>query len=131
MLDEIDHIADRAFRIRGSDMRELFTHAALGLFRLQDQHPCQTALMREIAVQGIDRETLLVNWLNEILYLQETCEEMYVGTEILEISDQRLRARLFGVPDGRGRNLIKAVTFYDLRIEEIDNALEATVTVDV
>ena len=30
----------------------------------------QTSAMREVQVEGVDRESLLVNWLNEILYLE-------------------------------------------------------------
>ena len=48
------------------------------------------AVEREVEVQGFDRETLLVNWLNELLYLQEKHGESYSEFNIGEISEKRL-----------------------------------------
>jgi len=52
------------------------------------------SIILEVDRRGFDRETLLVNWLNEILYLQETRDEGITDSEILEISDVHLKARL-------------------------------------
>jgi SHS2 domain-containing protein len=70
-LTELEHTADRAFLVRGDDLRELFANAADALFRLQRQPAGRASdIIRQVEVEGFDRETLLVNWLNEILYLQ-------------------------------------------------------------
>ena len=129
---EIEHAADRAFRVRGHDLAELFTNAALALTRVQAAIGNEAgATAREVEVTGIDREALLVNWLNEILFLQEKHREIYSRFEVVSISEQQLRARLHGVPLVTARTLIKAVTFHDLELRHGGRGWEATVVVDV
>jgi SHS2 domain-containing protein len=72
-----------------------------------------------------------VNWLNEILYLQEVHHEAYSRTEILEISDQHLKAKLHGQKGDPSRRVIKAVTFHGLHVRQTKKGLEAEVIVDV
>jgi len=129
---EIEHAADRAFRVRGLDLAELFTNAALALAAVQAATGDEASITaREIEVTGIDREALFVNWLNEILYFQEKYRETYSRFEVLSISEQQLRARLHGVPLVTARTLIKAVTFHGLELRHSDRGWEATVVVDV
>jgi SHS2 domain-containing protein len=129
---EIEHAADRAFRVRGHDLAELFTNAALALASVQAAIGNEAgATAREVEVTGIDREALLVNWLNEILFLQERHRETYSRFEVLSISEQQLRARLHGVPLVTARTLIKAVTFHGLELRHSDRGWEAAVVVDV
>jgi SHS2 domain-containing protein len=131
-LNELEHMADRAFRVRGETLKELFANAADALFRLQRQRAgTNFELTREVQVQGYDRETLLVNWLNEILYLQDAHNETLSRAEIIEISDQHLKAKLQGRKDRRVQRLIKAVTFHGLRVEETKTGFEAEIIVDV
>jgi SHS2 domain-containing protein len=131
--EEVEHTADWAFRIRGQTLAGLFLNAARAVCWPRGPVPeFEPSVSREVSVEGVDRETLLVNWLNELLYLQETQCEAYNRFEIAEISDTTLRARV----EGRARqasdaNPIKAVTFHDLRITEIKDGFEVTVVVDV
>jgi SHS2 domain-containing protein len=131
-FDEIEHTADWAFRARGRDMKELFQHAAEAMFALQGQavEPA-VGKTRDLQVEGFDRETLLVNWLNELLYLQETTGESYTGFEIVEMSDARLRAKLQIGAQDKNRRLIKAVTFHNLKLQRAADGWEVTVVVDV
>ncbi len=84
--DEIAHIADRAFKVRGLSLEDLFTNAALALTAIQAvtvQEGSCTA--REVEVTGVDREALLVNWLTEILYLQEKHRESFSRFEVQSV----------------------------------------------
>jgi SHS2 domain-containing protein len=129
---EIEHTADRAFRVRGRNLADLFTNAALALTAVQAATGNEASTTaRELEVTGIDREALLVNWLNEILYLQEKYRETYSRLEVLSISEQQLHARLHAVPLVTARTLIKAVTFHGLEVRQTDRGWEATVVVDV
>jgi SHS2 domain-containing protein len=132
-FDEIEHTADRAFRARGRNLRELFEHAAQAMFALEAGCEGQPVVgpVRDVAVAGFDRETLLINWLNELLYLHEVHKENYVQFEVLEISDARLRARMRVCGRGEGRRLIKAVTFHNLKLQQTEKGWEATIVVDV
>ena len=131
-FQEVEHTADWAFRAHGRDRAQLFTNAAQGMFELQGgAAEGEASVAREIAVSGTDRETLLVNWLNELLYLQETQQESYSRFDILESSDTHLRASVHGCshwPQGR---MIKAVTFHNLEVKPSATGWEATIVVDV
>jgi SHS2 domain-containing protein len=103
------------------------------MFDLQSRHEFAgaDAVEREVEVQGFDRETLLVNWLNELLYLQEKHDETYSEFNIGEISETRLRARIRGRHSRGATRMIKAVTFHGLEIKRTAEGWEATVVVDV
>jgi SHS2 domain-containing protein len=131
-FQEIEHTADWAFRAHGRDLAQLFANAARGMFELQaGAGSGETSVARGVAVSGVDRETLLVNWLNELLYLQETQHETYSRFEVLEISDMHLRALVHGRPSPAERKLIKAVTFHDLEVRRSEDGWEAAIVVDV
>ena len=129
---EVEHTADRAFTVRGRDLAELFALAARALCALQGQATdTQETVSREVEVTGFDREALLVNWLNEILYLQDVHKESYSRFQVRAISDTSLRASLHGEPSASSRRIIKAVTFHGLKIERLPDGWEATIVVDV
>jgi SHS2 domain-containing protein len=128
---EVEHTADRAFTVRGRDLAELFVLAARAICAIQGQPDTQETVSREVEVSGVDRETLLVNWLNEILYLQDVHKESYSRFQVAVISDTFLRASLHGEPDASIRRSIKAVTFHGLKIEHLPDCWEATIVVDV
>ncbi len=132
-FEEVEHTADWAFRARGADLQQLFAGAARAMFELQARQELSAAeaIEREVEVQGFDRETLLVNWLNELLYLQETHGETYSEFNISEISETRLRARIGGRHAPGATRMIKAVTFHGLQIKRTADGWEATVVVDV
>jgi SHS2 domain-containing protein len=132
-FEEVEHTADWAFRARGADLMRLFANAAGAMFELQERPPLPLAeeVERQVEVTGFDRETLLVNWLNELLYLQERHGEIYREFDLQEISDTRLRARLRGQRSPGVARVIKAVTFHGLEIKRLAEGWEATVVVDV
>ncbi len=107
LYEEIEHTADRSFRVRGGDLRQLFTNAAHALSSIERAHGREKAtITRDVQVDGIDRETLLVNWLNELLHLEHTRHESYEHFDILEIDDNHLRAQIQGRPEGEARRRV-------------------------
>lgn len=132
-FEEVEHTADWAFRVRGSDLKQLFVNAASAMFELQARQPLPPAeaVEREVEVRGFDPETLLVNWLNELLYLQEKYGEIYRKFDVQEISNTQLRARVRGQRSPGALRMIKAVTFHGLEIKRLAEDWEATVVVDV
>ena len=132
-FEEVEHTADWAFRARGSDLKQLFANAASAMFELPARLPLPQAetVEREVEVRGFDPETLLVNWLNELLYLQEKYGEIYRKFDVQEISDTQLRARVGGQRFAGALRIIKAATFHGLEIKRAGEGWEATVVVDV
>ncbi|HXY10019.1 MAG TPA: archease [Terriglobales bacterium] len=130
--EEVEHTADRAFRIRGRNLRQLLERAAQVLVVLEGEPLARECFVqRVIEVEGTDRETLLVNWLNEILYLEQTHQEIYHHCLLQDVTDHHLRAQLYGRPADHNIASAKAVTFHNLEVKESSEGLEATVVVDV
>jgi SHS2 domain-containing protein len=131
-FEEVEHTADRAFRVRGRTLAELLENAALAMSALDGVKPgAEPSITRDVEVNGVDRETLLVNWLNEILYMEQTRGEVYDRFHVLEASDHHLRAQLHGGKSSSTVSQIKAATFHNLEVKQGPDGLEATVVVDV
>ncbi len=130
-FEELDHTADWAFRAYGRDLNELFENAAYALFALEGVTSAQTTVTREVNVNGIDYESLLVNWLSELLYLQETRGETYAQFTVERLTPTALRAKIQGAPSGPLNKFVKAITYHDLKIEQTPEGWQATVVVDV
>ena len=131
-FQEIEHTADRAFRVTGRNMAELLENTARTIQAVDRPGTMGRILgTRDIQVEGIDRESLLVNWLNEILYLEQAhglaCERF----EIIELKDDHLHARVETREYDGNYSQIKAVTFHNLEIRESSEGVEAEIVVDV
>ena len=138
-FEEIEHTADLRLRAYGRDLPEFFANAALGMFHLMQCHPTarSSPISHHILIESGDAATLLVDWLNEVLYLSERDQACFTTFEInhLEVGDEkpsRLEATVRGkshCPPSKG---IKAVTFYALEITRHESgAYQVTVTFDV
>lgn len=131
-FEEIEHTADWAYRVRGSNLTELFMQAAKGLYFLVGmQLTPGTRTTRSIEVQAIDRESLLVAWLNELLYFHESENLGFDQLEIQHLDDNNLTATVTGAPTQQWVKDIKAVTYHNLAILETPSELEVTLVLDV
>jgi SHS2 domain-containing protein len=131
-IEEIEHTADWAIRVRGRDMRELFVNAARGMFGLlADLEGIEPHIERHIGLQEYDAETLLVSWLSELLWLNEERDLVFVQYDIKTLTLNHLEARVQGDRVPNPSKPIKAVTFHDLEIMETDGAFEVTLVFDV
>jgi SHS2 domain-containing protein len=130
-FEEVEHTADVALRVYGRDWGELLINAAHGMFSLiahREDIPPSTE--QEISLQAIDGETLLVDWLSELLYLHEMEDAVYTSFDILDISPTTLRAIVRGTERWSPRTAIKAVTFNDLHIQKTPQGYTTTIVFD-
>jgi SHS2 domain-containing protein len=131
-FEEIEHMADLAMRAYGRDMRELFANAAYGMFALMAEPSVEgSTCEREVSLEATDYESLLVDWLNELIYLHEVERETYSQFAIETLSPTKLKAHVTGGPTKSKTKAIKAATFHDLAIGETANGLVATIVFDV
>jgi SHS2 domain-containing protein len=130
---EIDHTADVALRVRGHNLSSLFQHAAQGLFHLMRCEPAGELSSSEhaVSVSADDLETLLVDWLAELLYLAERHDVCFQRFEIESFDRNSLSAVAYGSGPQYPQRDIKAVTYADLAIRQVDDGYETTVTFDV
>ncbi len=129
----LEHTAEAKVRLRAPSFGELAAEAGRALARIQLGHAPTppTGAWRTIEVHATDREALLVDWLNELIFLAET--ERWVPAEFQVVGDTgamlRVLARGVSVEEAPAR--AKAATFSGLAIRPIRDGLEADVVFDV
>lgn len=131
-FNEIEHTADTALHIQAENLAELLKYAALGMFSLMglsSDHDSGTR--RRIELEALDREDLLVAWLEELLYLIEMHEVGFGDVDIEVHQDRSLVAMVEEIPGMIPLKEIKAVTYHGLEIIETDKGLETTIVFDV
>jgi SHS2 domain-containing protein len=119
----LEHTADIGLRAYGQTLKEAFENAAIGMFSIiTDLENVKSTLSDEIYIEAEDRESLLVEWLNELLYRFEVEYRVYKRFDIIDWDEEhRLRAVVHGEPLDLGRHQIKtqikACTYHMLKIE--------------
>jgi len=130
-FEEIEHTADAALRVYGGDFGELLVHAALGMFGLIAAWENATlSTEREISLSSVDAETLMVDWLSELLYLHDMEGIVYIDFDILSVSPNSLRAIARGTDEWLPKAVVKAATFNDLHIDRTPQGYSATIVFD-
>ncbi|MGC9347796.1 MAG: archease [Anaerolineae bacterium] len=129
---EIDHTADLSIHVWGDDLADLFAGAALGMFSLvAEAAETEVWVVEAIEMTAIDAEALLVDWLNELLYLHEVKQAVFLAFEIKSISPVHLDAMARGRPVRRYLAHIKAATYHNLEIVETTEGYETELVFDI
>jgi SHS2 domain-containing protein len=127
----LEHTADMAIRVWGPDLPTLFTHAATALFEIMAEPPADDSVSQDVKVSSPDREALLVDWLNELIFMHEVDGETYDRFIIINISDTELQATVLGGKTSRKLKTVKATTYHDLYIHDTAEGVEAHLVFDV
>jgi len=133
---QLPHTADLAWRLWGKDLPELFENAGRALSAtLTDRRYLRRRATREVSLTAIDREALLVDWLNYLLYLFDTDGFLGRDFQIESLTPERLEARVTGENFDPARHpsltAVKAATFHQLSIVPVKDGWEATVVLDL
>ncbi len=131
----IDHTADVGVIAYGQDIRQAFANAARALSSLiAEPEDIRETLHRDIAVTAGDEEGLLVEWLNELIYLFDAEGLIFKRFDINSLSGRQLRARAYGEKaDPAWHKLktgVKAATYHLLKVDP-DNGGRVQVIFDV
>lgn len=129
----LEHTGEVQIRVRGSTLAAVLAEAgrALGELELRGQRPAAPLQWREVEVSSADREALLVEWLNELIFLAETNQAVAVEFHMGQTSDSAVRARVGLVSVEESPSLVKAATYHQVRVAETADGLVADVIVDV
>ncbi|MGD0352100.1 MAG: archease [Dehalococcoidia bacterium] len=132
----INHTADIGIVVYGADIKQVFANAALGLFNLMaDLDNLKEDVKRDIELSAEDVEVLLVEWLNELIYISEVEHIIFKRFEINELSNTQLKATCFGekIKPGQHRlkREIKAATYHMLRLNKEDGSYKVQIIFDI
>lgn len=131
-----EHTADIGLHAYGDSLANLFVHAAQGMESLMvAPEQVQPRMTREVAVEGHDEISLLIAWLNELIFLFDTDFLLLRDFEIDAMSPVMLRACVSGETyDARRHDLssaIKAVTWHEAFVEQGENGYKARIIFDI
>jgi SHS2 domain-containing protein len=134
-FEEVEHTADRALKIFGSDLRELLINAARGMNSLMVKEPAASPATADktvtVELEAMDAEELLVEWLNELAFWAEMEMLIFRRFDLHEVSSTCLTASISGSKAQQLEKHIKAVTYHNLEIVRTAAGLSATVVFDV
>jgi len=129
------HGADIGILGVGSGIREAFEQAAIALTAvITDPASVRAERRIEVRVQAPDRELLLVDWLNALIYAMAT-ERMLFSRFEVDIAGDRLDAIAWGETVDVSRHQpaveVKGATYTELAVRKIGTAWLARCVVDV
>jgi protein archease len=128
----IDHTADWAIRVTAPSAADLFRRSALGLYHLAGMRlASRSRRAHQLQVEGVDWESVLVAWLNELLFLKEQRNEAFPEIEVVAVDQRHLDVLLRGGHVAAWTRDIKAVTFHNLRVVTGPDVWQATLVFDV
>jgi SHS2 domain-containing protein len=127
---EVDHTADIALRVWGEDIHTLLRQAAYGLNDLMGVVLQDTPVEGHFSLQQDSFETLLVDFLSELLFLAEEKDHLFDSFSFDE-HDDGLTVQMTGRMILSQDRHVKAVTFHNLDVAQTDCGFEVTITFDV
>ena len=135
-FEVIEHTADIGIVAYGADVKQVYANAALGLFNLMaDLDNLKEGVKREIELSAEDVEVLLVQWLNELIYISEVEHVIFKRFEINELSNTRLKATCFGEKIKAGQHRlkreIKAATYHMLKLSKEGDRYQVRIIFDI
>jgi len=131
-----DHTADLGLRIVSPDLDGLFRDAAEGFYSVvvEPSRPSGGADELELRLAADRLDHLLVDWLNELLYLFDT-KRLLLDSIRLTVRGTQLSATARSRPadEQRDRMLheVKAITYHGLRVERTTDGWLAEVILDI
>ena len=140
----LQHTADIKIRVYGASLEQIFTHALIGMFQAIGPHAFGCTVVADrlvcdalpfshtISVDSPDREALLVDFLSDALYLSDIHDQAYLDAKIHVLTDTHLQVTIYGVAvQGFEVVEIKAVTYHDLYIKQVDDGWQAEIVFDI
>jgi SHS2 domain-containing protein len=128
-----EHTSEIELHLRAGSWGDLLSEAgrALSEVQLAGADCLLGGPVRSLRVTAPDREALLVDWLNELIFLADIDRWVAMDFSIDLVNDTEVRARASGVTLEWAPSRAKAATLHGLRVESVPGGLEANVILDV
>jgi len=128
---QLEHTADIKFKVTGATINEIFENSVLAFASYVSDKPIKTRKSKVISVSGIDNESLLNHFLDELIYLIDA-EHFITGKAEVKVLGYNLKAELYG-DDSKNYeiNQVKAATYAEMEIKKAKIGFEAVFVLDV
>ena len=128
---ELEHTADWALKIWAPDLEQLLITAARGMYSLSETQTDAKSIQQVVfSLPFLDKETLLVDFLSELLFLGEVSNQAAIDYKI-GLTAAELSAYISVAEIKSRKKEIKAVTFHHLEISSTERGLETVIVFDV
>jgi SHS2 domain-containing protein len=132
----LPHPADICVEVYGKNIKELFLNSALALVSELGRVKKRTgARKKNLRVNGIDRESLLINWLQELLYNFYVQGLIFRDGKIKKLTGKELVVDVnfvkFTPQTFQPLKEIKAVTHHDVHITRNNNNFSVKIVFDI
>lgn len=120
-------------RITAPTLPRLFEEAGRALAELMAEQWTDDpgAESESVTVRAPDREALLVEWLNELVFRSETRGRVYPYLQVTGLTDSELQAQIRGAIPNPLRTAVKAATYHRLQIASQADGYTASIVLDV
>jgi SHS2 domain-containing protein len=130
-----EHTGEIALTIRARTAAGLFAEAGRALGELMLGEPARgstpTGPARKVEVRSSDRTALLVDWLNELIFLSDVHKAAFSVIDVTSISAEHISAEVRGVAVPVLKTAVKAATFHDAFVDVRDASARARIVLDV
>ena len=127
----LEHPSELKIRSFGKDLSEVFVNSALAMMEFLFGKVAKDNIQHErLQIEADNLESLLVDWLADILYLSSSKKRIYLDYKVLEFSDNKIVANI-GSQKALAKDDIKAVTYHELSISKQNGLWQATVVYDI
>jgi SHS2 domain-containing protein len=136
VFEILEHTADIGFRATADTLPKLFESAAKALVAIiMETGNIECREIYALNAEGSSRESLLVNWLSEVLYHLDGRRVAISRFEVQNLDSERVSGLAFGEPRDanrqEGKLIVKGITYHQLRIEQNQEGWFCEVYVDV
>jgi SHS2 domain-containing protein len=133
-FEEISHTADIKIRVRAPTIEALFSETFNALMQVMYGTARKGGIIKEIKVESPDNESLLLDFLSEVLFVSEV-ESLVFFTTSISIHGSRLTAELSGEPFDpirhSGGSEVKGISYSGLSITHDANGYMLDIIFDV
>ena len=127
----VEHVGEIELELEGASKSDVFAEATVAFRELVDGGPLEEGRFRhEILLGPEPADLLLVDWLDELVFLAEVERFVPLRVAEVELGNGRLRGVVEG-RRGRPRHLVKGATLHDLRLTRDRECWHGRVVLDV
>ena len=138
-FEYFDHTADIGVKAYGDTLPRVFENAAKGLigivYEVTGEPEASLSKEIELTLSEDNQEQLLIDWLNEVLFILETEGFIPTNFEVSNLTENTLKATLSGSPLDpdmhRYKTEVKSTTYHMLEIGSENDKYFATILFDI
>jgi SHS2 domain-containing protein len=125
----IEHTADTGLIAYGKTLAEAYANAAYGLFSIiAELKEVKEVESRNLELSEEDPESLLFEWLNNLIYLFDVEMLLFKRFDIEQFNDYKLQAICYGEKYDSSRHHlkvgVKSATYHMLKVDKVKNQVQ-------